>query len=543
MADRPLGVQISRMLKDRGVDVIFGIPGVHYQELYRGIEEAGITHVLARHEQGAGFMADGYARATGRPGVAYVITGPGVTNILTPLGQAYSDSVPVLVIASCLDETAATRGQLHQMKDQRAAAETVCDWSEEARTPAAAYGLIDRALTEFQSTRPRPKADNIPIKALEGLAPAAPAPVRFPDGPPSLRPGADGRLLDAMANALLQAERPLIVLGGGVAAARATEAARKVVAKTGALVFTSYAGRGTADPDSPRYLGSYMANLDTTAMFEQADVVLAVGTELAEVDIWRDELGHTGQFLRIDIDPGEMADPRPDLQIVSDARTALEGLDARLPEGQAPTEWNVQQIKGLRDRWRAGTDATRPGITAVAYALQSCLPEGTMIYSDMTQFAYVAKEIWDMDRPGHWHHPFGFGTLGYALPAAIGGAVARRGQPTLAIAGDYGFQYTVQELGTAVELGLSLPILLWDNGKLGEIEASMTRAQIPPTAVIARNPDFLKLAEAYGAAAVEPGSLGEMRRMVRAAFETAGPTLIRVTPDVLEGPTEGGAAL
>ncbi|MEM6341617.1 MAG: thiamine pyrophosphate-binding protein, partial [Pseudomonadota bacterium] len=159
---RPLGAQISHMLKDRGVDVIFGIPGVHNQELYRGIEEAGITHVLARHEQGVGFMADGYARATGRPGVAYVITGPGLTNIMTPMGQAYSDSVPMLVISSCLDETAATRGQLHQMRDQRGAAATVCDWSEEARTAEAAYALIDRAMIEFETQRKRPKHIQVP---------------------------------------------------------------------------------------------------------------------------------------------------------------------------------------------------------------------------------------------------------------------------------------------------------------------------------------------------------------------------------------------
>ena len=131
---RPLGAQISHMLRDRGVDVIFGIPGVHNQEMYRGIEEAGITHVLARHEQGAGFMADGYARATGKPGVAYVITGPGLCNIMTPMGQAYTDSVPMLVLSSCLGETQAQRGQLHQMKDQRAAAETVTDWSVQANT-------------------------------------------------------------------------------------------------------------------------------------------------------------------------------------------------------------------------------------------------------------------------------------------------------------------------------------------------------------------------------------------------------------------------
>ncbi len=146
---RPLGAQISHMLKARGVEVIFGIPGVHNVEMYRGIEEARLTHILARHEQGAGFMADGYARATGKPGVAYVITGPGLTNIMTPMGQAWSDSVPLLVLTSCLDETAARHGQLHQMRDQEAAAATVCDWSETARTPDAAYHLVDRALAEF----------------------------------------------------------------------------------------------------------------------------------------------------------------------------------------------------------------------------------------------------------------------------------------------------------------------------------------------------------------------------------------------------------
>jgi len=170
---RPLGAQISHMLKSRGVEVIFGIPGVHNQEMYRGIEEAGLTHVLARHEQGAGFMADGYARATGKPGVAYVITGPGLCNVMTPMGQAYSDSVPVLVLSSCLDETAARKGQLHQMNDQRAAAETVCDWSEMALTAPAAYQLIDRALAEFATSRPRSKHISVPIHLLE--AEAAPA--------------------------------------------------------------------------------------------------------------------------------------------------------------------------------------------------------------------------------------------------------------------------------------------------------------------------------------------------------------------------------
>ncbi|MDT2040692.1 MAG: thiamine pyrophosphate-dependent enzyme, partial [Planktomarina sp.] len=159
--------------------------------------------------------------------------------------------------------------------------------------------------------------------------------------------------------------------------------------------------------------------------------------------------------------------------------------------------------------------------------------ENTMIYSDMTQLAYVAKEVWPMTRPGHWHHPSGFGTLGYALPAAIGGATARPNQPTMAIAGDYGFQYTVQELGTAVELRQPLPIILWDNGKLKEIEDSMRRAQIAPNAVIAKNPDFVKLAMAYGANATSPETLEEMQRVVIDAFTADGPTLIYITPDIL----------
>ena len=161
--------------------MVFGIPGVHNQELYRGLEEAGLRHILARHEQGAGFMADGYARATGRAGVAFVIAGPVLCNIMTALGQAYSDSVPLLVFSSCLDDIESRKGQLHQMKDQLAAAATVCDWSELAQSDAQAYRLMDQAFAEFAQQRPRPKHIQIPIASLAAPAaqplPRAPAPV------------------------------------------------------------------------------------------------------------------------------------------------------------------------------------------------------------------------------------------------------------------------------------------------------------------------------------------------------------------------------
>ncbi|MDA7966189.1 thiamine pyrophosphate-binding protein [Ruegeria sp.] len=521
---RPLGAQISHMLKDRGVDVIFGIPGVHNQEMYRGIEEAGITHVLARHEQGAGFMADGYARATGKPGVAYVITGPGLCNIMTPMGQAYADSVPVLVLSSCLDDTQGTRGQLHQMKDQRLAAETVADWSCQANSADATYGLIERAFEEFALSRPRPKHIQVPIAKL--VAEADPAP--FPNQP-ALHMQALAPDIAPVVSLLNISKRPLFILGGGAR----SNLWRQILTQLGAACFTTYAGRGMAGAGYPLDFGAMLARPGSAEVIASADLVVAVGAELAEVDLWRRELGNTGHLVRIDLDPEVLSDHhRAAIKLQADGESFAQALLAASDQLKPATGWTPQEVAEARTRWQAEVAAERPGIQPVAEALRAAMPADTMIYSDMTQFAYVAKELWDMSQPYHWHHPTGFGTLGYALPAGIGGAVARRGKPTAIIAGDYGFQYTLQELGAAVELGLSLPIILWDNGKLKEIEDSMVRGQIAPNAVVAHNPDFCKLAEAYGVRSAAPGDLSELQAAVRAAFDAPVPTLIRVTPDI-----------
>lgn len=239
-------------------------------------------------------------------------------------------------------------------------------------------------------------------------------------------------------------------------------------------------------------------------------------------------------MIRVDRDPQVLTDlHRASHPVCADAAAFVQALLADLPSTNDAIGWTQQEVTDTRRRWRAEVEAERPGIVAVCDALRSALPDDTMIYSDMTQFAYVAKEVWDMPLPGHWHHPTGFGTLGYALPAAIGGAVARRGLPTVAIAGDYGFQYTLQELGAAVELGLTLPIIVWDNAKLKEIEDNMLRAQIPPNAVIARNPDFCALPRAYGANAAAPKSLSELQSDIATALKADGPTVIYVTHDIV----------
>ena len=526
MTTRPLGAQISHMLKARGVTTIFGIPGVHNVEMYRGIEEAGIQHVLARHEQGAGFMADGYARASGKMGVAYIITGPGLCNIMTPLGQGYSDSVSMLVLSSCLDDVTGRRGQLHQMLDQKGAAATVCDWSEEAGTAEAAYHLVNQAFAEHDAPglRARPRHIQVPI-ALLGTpvaALAAPQPLRAAP----LQPGTQGT-----ADRIAQAKRPLFIFGGG--AAGCADLARRALDLAGGACFTTYAGRGVIPGAHPMNFGATLSNLDSLAVVAQADLVIAIGTELAEVDLWRQELGHKCPLIRVDIDAKCLVDGQHgQIPVLQEAGAFLAALCSEMP-ASAP-KWDAVEVTRYRERAKAASDAARPGIAPICAALAQVLPEDTMYFSDMTQFAYVAKDVWDMDRPGHWHHPYGFGTLGYALPAAIGGAVARPGLPTVCIAGDYGFQYTVQDLGTAVELGLPLPILLWDNAKLKEIESSMIASQIAPNAVVAQNPDFLKLAEAYGAYAAEPGTMAELQAAVQAALVADRPTLIRMT-DALNG--------
>jgi acetolactate synthase-1/2/3 large subunit/5-guanidino-2-oxopentanoate decarboxylase len=297
----------------------------------------------------------------------------------------------------------------------------------------------------------------------------------------------------------------------------------------------TYVARGLVAGDQPLYFGSFLARPDSADIAAQADLVIAVGTTLSEVDLWRPTLGHTAPMIRVDIDPEVFSGMcHDDRAILADAGAFLKAMTIAIPARTAdqPPKWDAASVARKRAAWRAEVDAERPGIGRVCDALRAVLPEDTMVYSDMTQFAYAAKEVWDMPRPGHWHHPYGFGTLGYALPAAIGGAVARPGLPTLAIAGDYGLQYTIQELGTAVELGLPLPILVWDNGKLGEIEDSMVRSQIAPNAVVARNPDFLALARAYGAEAVQPDSLEALQQTVLAAFNADTPTVIRVTPEI-----------
>ena len=520
----PLGVGICRALADRGVGTVFGIPGVHNQELYRGIVPAGIRHVLARHEQGAGFMADGYARASGKPGVAFVISGPGVTNILTPVAQAHSDSVPMLVIAACLggEAGASPRERLHQLKCQSETAGSVADWCATVHGIDEFCQAADRAFDEFATKRKRPKFIQIPVEALARPAPAPPAPKA-----PGILPTPP---LDQAARAaeMIKASRRIVfVLGGG--ARGAADPARRVLDLAGASAFTTYAGKGAVPGSHPRNFGAFLARPESAAVFSTADLVVAAGTGLSEVDLWRDRLGHSCPMIRVDIDDAQLRGCGPgDLPVLGDAEAFFELVNEALGDLQREPGWTEREVRDAKERMRASCEAERPDVPKAARAFREALPEGSIVYSDMTQFAYAAKEILDIDPPSRWHHPYGFGTLGYALPAAIGGKIAAPYAPVAAAAGDYGIQYTLQELGAGSELGMPLPILIWDNGGLQEIDDSMARDGIPAHALACANPDFELIARAYGLDYCAPASPGDLAADVRRSFAAVRPTLVRV---------------
>ncbi len=521
-AELSTGEALVGLLEAYGVDTIFGIPGVHNVEMYRALPRSKIRHVLVRHEQGAGFMADGYARATGKPGVCFTITGPGLLNILTPMGQAWSDSSNVLVISSALDigDAAQGRGRLHEMLDQRAAAATVTSLAMRAYTPKDVRDCIARAFANFASARPRPAYLEIPLDLLQVPAGDGWTARALPGKPqPAMSQVA------AAATKLNGAKSPVILLGGG--ALEAGDAARRIAEKLGSSIITTTAGKGAVRADHRLCLGYCLGDPQVQAKLVAADCLLAVGTELSETDFWSSDVLLVKNLIRIDIDPAALARPHTaDIAILGDA---AETLAALAPLIAARTSSHTLSIP------KGADDALRAMLAKVLATIREALPEDTVIASDMTQIAYAANIIFPMHVPRTWLHPVGFGTLGFGLPAGIGAKFGVGKKPVAVLIGDYGIQFTINELGTAAEHKLPVVILMWNNNALGQIRDDMVNKGIQPNAVTLRNPDFQMLAKAYGCHAEKPSSLKALATVIKAALVADGPTFIEMTPAMVNG--------
>ena len=523
-AELSTGEALVGLLEAYGVDTIFGIPGVHTVELYRGLAASKIRHITPRHEQGAGFMADGYARATGKPGVCFTITGPGVLNILTPMGQAWSDSSPMLVIATALDirDSAQGRGRLHEMLDQRGAAATVTTFHMRAYTPKDVRDAIARAFANFASQRPRPVYIEIPIDTLKEPAGDGWTARALPK-----LPLPDPQQIGAATARLNAARRPLILLGGGAMGAGAEALA--IAEKLQAPILTTVAGKGVVPADHPLCMGHRLGRAAAVSFLKSSDAILCVGSELSETDFWDTDVLIDANLIRIDIDPASLARPHTaEIAILGDARAALAAIAPAI---------TARSTKGLAtdDLQDAPPDAVRQMLIKVLDVIRASLPAETVFASDMTQIAYAANEDFDVLRPRTWIHPVGFGTLGFGLPAGIGAKFGVAETPVAILHGDYGIQYTLNELGTAVEHKLPVIVLLWNNELLGAIHDSMARAGIQPNNVTLRNPDFQALAKAYGCNAEKPSSLKALADVIKAALKAEGPTLIEMTPRMVNG--------
>ncbi|WP_406873111.1 5-guanidino-2-oxopentanoate decarboxylase [Aminobacter sp. P9b] len=519
-----IGEALIDLLEAHGVDTVFGIPGVHTIELYRGLARSKIRHITPRHEQGAGFMADGYARATGRPGVAFVITGPGLTNTITAMAQARADSVPMLVISGVNAQPTLGKGlgYLHELPDQRGMMEKVALSSRRVTEAAELPGAIARAFEMFATRRPGPVHIEVPLdvmgKPADGLKPlpkraAAPAP---------------GERALAEARPLVSAtKRPLILAGGG--ARRAEAELRALAEKLDAPVVTTANGRGLMHghglgvPASPslKAVRSLMAD---------ADLVIAVGTEFGPTDY--DMYGDGGfmlpkSLIRIDIDEMQLGRRPAAVSILADAGAALARLGADVSE--ARQAGGAARAKAARERaWAEIGPAMQAQVRAVE-AIRDALP-GAIIVGDSTQPVYAANLYYDHDRPGGWFNAAtGYGALGFGPPAAIGAALAVPDAPVVCLSGDGGFQFTLPELGAALDANAPVIFVVWNNRGYREIETSMLDAGVEPVGVSPVPPDFLLIAQAYGLQAERLRDVGAIGSALKKACSTGKPCLIEIT--------------
>jgi 5-guanidino-2-oxopentanoate decarboxylase len=524
------GEATMRLLARYGVTTVFGIPGVHTLDLCRGLSggaNAGaIHHVRARNEQGAGYMAEGWARATGQVGVAVVISGPGVTNAATAVGQCYADSLPMLLISAEPDSRSLGKGWgvLHEITDQKRVTEPMTAFSATAACAADIPDLMARAFAVFASSRPRPVHISLPMDVQAEMVDDIWEPVPLPG-----RPAPDPSLIAQAADLLRAAKRPLILIGGGANGASADLTA--ITDMLGAAVIPSSAGKGIIADDHPLSLSASMGKPEVRDFAARADVILAVGTELAETDSYVPRMDLPGDIIRVDIDPAKISDLYPPkLGIVGDAGPAMAALRGALGN-VSPTGDIKPELDGLRASIEATLNPSERQHMHLSRLLDDCAPEGIIWSADATQIAYTALFGLPTRAPRRWMYPAGFCALGNALPNAIGAKMAYPSAPVAVIVGDGGFMFTMPELMAAAEQGMSLPIILWNNGALKQIRDDMDLRDIERVGVEGLNPNFAMLARSCHCAAAAPDSEAAFRDVFAAALRADRPTLIEIHED------------
>ncbi len=518
-----VGEALIAGLHARGVDVVFGIPGVHTVELYRGLAGSGVRHVTARHEQGAAFMADGYARVSGKPGVALVITGPGLTNALTAMAQARADSVPMLVISGVnrRDSLGKGFGLLHELPDQAGIVAALCP-TRQVSGAAELVPALDWAFATMASGRPGPVHLQIPTDVMPLPCADLGAPVAVP-----ARALPEAALVAKAAGLLNAASRVVILAGGG--ALRAGGAIRALAKLLDAPVVQTINGRGVMFGDAALSVPASPSLEAVRALIRGADRVLAIGTELGQTDYDMNLAGgmvDLGGMIRVDVCEGQLARHPTTVAICADAGSTIAALMPMLAQKVGDGSARADAARVAARAEIASVNKVMPQQLTMVEAIRDAVP-GVIIVGDSTQPIYAGNLYYEPGREIGWFNAAtGFGALGYGPGAAVGAAIADPGAPVVCLIGDGGLQFSPGELRTAVDEGLNITFVVWNNAGFREIAEGMAAVGVE---VIGCDPSPLKM-EPFAAAcdlafvsiANDPGAL-------RAALAGgSGPRMIEV---------------
>ncbi len=525
------GQAVVDALVAEGVEIVFGIPGEHTIPLYDGLyhHRERLRHILPRHEQGAGFMAEGYAMASGRPGVCITTTGPGAFNALTALAEAYGDSMPVLMITSEVGREfiGQARGITHESKDQLGVLQRAAGWAAQASTVGEIPKLIHEAFARMRTGRPRPAVVQIPLDVLAERGEATPCPPAE-----THHEGADPAAVEQAARLLAKARRPIVWAGGGVNIALANEHLRQVAELLGAPVITTPDGKGAIPEDHPLALGNSSGEGPVTALLREADAALVVGTRFQQRIMRNWTLPLPRNSVRIDVDPEEIPKNYPPaVGLAGDARMVLEQLLGKLREQTVEPKPHVaRELESIRERINAYLSRHHQLEFEMVGILRQELDREAILFSDTARGVGWLRNLLPSYTPRSSWTPGGFSTLGFAVPAAIGAKAALPERQVVAAVGDGSFMFTCAELGTAIQERLPVNILLFNNCAHQLIKDHQdVECEGRHIAADLVQPDFVRFAECFGALGLRVERLDQLAPALRQAREAAVPSIVEIT--------------
>ena len=531
------GRLLVEALRSEGVDTLFGMIGSHVTEVYDALPASGIRTIDVRHEQAAAYMADGYARVTGRPGVAVVTAGPGALNTLTGVGTAFADSSPILVIAGQVpsDVLGLGKGAFHECPDQLGIFRSITGWSGRPKSVAEIPDAVHDAFAELRGARPRPAYLEIPSDLLERTGVATGAGPR----PTPVRRAADADVRRAAAR-LARSVAPALWAGGGVLRSGASAELRVLAEALGAPVFVTCGGKGAIPADHPLAVDYWLPAEPAQALLAASDLVLAIGSRFTSMATagWTLPMP---PLVQIDLDPAELGKNYPvALGLVGDAQTVLgQILEAAPPGGWGRRASRVGAVARVRATVEAEAGRRFPDALRLLAAIRSAAGRDAIVVCDITTLGTLARRYLPVYEPRTFICPLGFGTLGSAYPLALG---AKAGQPTrsvVAICGDGGFLFNAQELATAVQCGLDVVTVIVNDGGYGAIRDWQRRhAGGRFVGVDLHTPDFVGLARSFGAEAVRADTLESVGALLETALRARRPAVLEV-PVTLEHPGFG----